>query len=209
MIIGTMFFGAVKKVEGQYIETKFIVIGIPIAPISSMLVLGSGVRSRQGYEIPLHSTSIIAGYTRIISAVACFTCLVVGWLVKENTALMWGLALLIPALYFNLVFGKATQEEIAERAKLGNAIGIYALPEWFEDKATVSRLMRNLAQEYSIQYNVEDWKQELDKPDLTNDQLKLLYALAAFNYQLTPTPQNDQLYARADELYVASGQIYY
>ncbi len=208
MTIGTMFFGAVKKVEGQYIETKFLVIGIPLVPITSMLVTGGGVRSRTGYEIEPHTESIIAGYTRVIFGVACFTCLLLGWLLKEDKTLLWGCALLIPALYFNLVYGKASQEEIAERSKMGHAIGLYVLPEWF-DRATQSRLCNHTTEQYAELYDVSDWKQEIDKPDLDNDQLKLLYAIAAFNYHVSPTTDNRRLLTVADQRYTDSGQVYF
>ena len=46
MIIGTMFHGRMKSLNDQWIETKYLIIGIPLIPLSSMFVTKSEGNSR-------------------------------------------------------------------------------------------------------------------------------------------------------------------
>src|SRR5205085_9614129 len=100
MIIGTMFLGKVKEINKQYVETKFFVFGIPIFPTGSMLVTASGFRSRQGLTIPLDTTSVIAGYARLLTFIAFLICLVMGYVESDKILELIGLAFGALCFYF-------------------------------------------------------------------------------------------------------------
>ncbi|WP_431199215.1 hypothetical protein ACRQ5D_05665 [Mucilaginibacter sp. P25] len=117
MLIGSLFLGKVHEVNGQWIETKFVVIGIPLFPTSSMLVTRSAWRSRNGFNIPLNHQSIIAGYARMFSVIIAFIAFIFFFSERDSTALLIGAIGLALWLYFYFVFGSADTAEAEERKK--------------------------------------------------------------------------------------------
>ncbi|TWV91500.1 hypothetical protein [Chitinophaga pinensis] len=80
MIFGTMFPGSVKHYKDQKIQTKFLLIGIPIAPVEgdSMLVTKVVPGGRQGIPLKLNTQSVVAGYTRVLTLVGAFMLIMLG-----------------------------------------------------------------------------------------------------------------------------------
>src|SRR4051812_48307842 len=114
MVIGTAFLGKVKEVNKQWVETKFFILGLPLFPLSSMLVTSSNFRSRQGMHIPLNSTSVIAGYGRLLTFLLGLILFVFGLSNPErdsiNTILaVIGAALLALWFFLYFKFGKASE----------------------------------------------------------------------------------------------------
>lgn len=200
MIIGTLFLGKVKEINNQWIETKFVVIGVPLFPTSSMLVLSSGHNSRQGITIPLNRTSVIAGYSRIFTFIGAVALLAVGLVEGMTSLLLPGLLLGIAWGFLFFKYGKSTPAETEERNLLGKAIGLYALPDWL-DFDTVMNNLKNLQFHYREKYNASDWKEDLQAPVVPAERKPVLYALALFNYMIDQSAESETLYTKARSVY--------
>jgi len=199
-IVGSMFLGKVKELNGQWIESKFVIIGIPLFPTSSMLVTNSSYNRRQGMSIPLHGTSIIAAYLRVFLALIAAG-LLIGGSVEDNSLLLFtGVLLAAVWAYCFFMFGKTKPAEAELRNKMGNAIGIYASPEWFDFDMTMQTL-KNAQYNWDIKYPNEDWKATLREHNVPSERYALLYTLALFNYRIDPSPDNEALYTKADRLF--------
>ena len=200
MIIGTMFLGKVKEINKQHIETKFFVFGIPIFPTSSMLVTESGYNRRQGMSIPLNTTSIVAGYARLLTFVAAIVFLFMGYGESSLTLQLIGVAFAGLWVYLYFWFGKPTPSEIEERSKLGNAIGFYAMPNWF-DFDTALNNYKNLQYHYKDKFQNSDWKEDLNGAHIDADKRPVLYAIALFNFMVDQSPENERLFNKANSIY--------
>ena len=130
MLIGSLFLGKVHEVNGQWIETKFVVIGIPLFPTSSMLVTRSAWRSRNGFNIPLNYQSIIAGFARMFSLIIAFIAFIFFFIERDSTASMIGGAGLLLWLYFYFVFGSADTAE-------ASGLGLNSTPSFVVNGRTV------------------------------------------------------------------------
>ena len=130
MYIGTIFIGSVKKFKKQQIQTKFLLLGLPIAPSSneSLLVTQTGFGRRNGYPIKLHRQSVVAAYTRIPALVVALLLLF-----GANSFLMTGCGILMAALAVYLIFyyGRSSKAENEERELIGSFTGAYGKAAWF------------------------------------------------------------------------------
>lgn len=128
MRIGTMYFGRVEPIDRECVETKFLVIGLPLFPMESVYLLDEG--SRQGIVLPqIHGTSVLAGYLRLFLGMAAVGLGIWGFV--EGDAGPWVLAGLcvaawIPAMLF---LGKLSEKERAQRTVLKLLCGVGAPPE--------------------------------------------------------------------------------
>jgi hypothetical protein len=200
MIIGTMFLGKVKEINKQWIETKFFIVGVPLFPTSSILVTSAtSYNSRQGISIPLNATSVIAGYARLITFLAALGFFITGAADADTTMLLIGMAFAITWAYFYFNFGKPSTSEISERSKLGKAIGVYALPNWYDFDGAMNNL-NHLQFHYKGKFT-SDWKSDLSSGNVSQDKVPVLYALAVFNYMVDQSPANDDLLNKANKLY--------
>lgn len=204
IIFGTAFLGKVKTLNNQCIETKFFCFFVPLFPINSMLVTSSGWNNRQGIEIPLNSISVISVYARLVSFIVAIS----NWIFYysstsmyyQDTSLPWS-ALIFSALciYFCFFFGKSTKLENEQRNKMGKAIGIYAMPNWFYyDK--IKSMLDDLNIKYKILFE-SDWKSDLMKNEIPENKLPILYALAVFNLMFYDEPEDIVYYNRAYEIF--------
>lgn len=214
IFFGTGFFGKVKKQNNQWIETKFFYLMVPIYPINSMLVTNSRWRERQGMEIPLNKTSIKALYGRLISTIFA----IISWfnfyinysdsayyITSSNTIAershfpFFQIIFTALCIYFWFFYGKTKEEEFIQRDKVGRAIGLYAMPEWFyTDKAKA--ILDDLERSYQLDFN-SNWKEDLMSEDVPKNRLARLYGLALFNYLYFDDPENLPFYNRAYELF--------
>ena len=201
MLIGSLFLGKVHEVNGQWIETKFVVIGIPLFPTSSMLVTRSAWRSRNGFNIPLNYQSIIAGYARMFSVIMAFIAFILFFSERNTTALLIGATGLVLWLYFYFVFGSADTAEAEERKKMGDLTGLYIKPEWL-DRDDAYRIYERLENKYRTEFDDADWLGDLRQNEIAPAKLPLLYALSRFNYSLEATEVNKKLFEKADNLYL-------
>lgn len=201
MLIGSLFLGKVHEVNGQWIETKFVVIGIPLFPTSSMLVTRAAWRSRNGFNIPLNYQSIIAGYARMFSLIIAFIAFMLFFIERDSTASVIGGAGLLLWLYFYFVFGSADTAEAEERKKMGDLTGLYIKPEWL-DHDDAYKIYDRLEKKYRAEFDSANWLTDLQQNEIAPAKLPLLYALSRFNYSLGATECNKRLFEKADGLYL-------
>ncbi len=59
--IGTMLTGKVDQLDGEFIQTRFFAIGVPLVPMGSVFVMREG---RHTIRIPLNAKSVVWAYIR-------------------------------------------------------------------------------------------------------------------------------------------------
>lgn len=169
MLFGSVFLGKVKELDNQFIETKFLLIGIPLYPVSSIFVTHSDYNKRSGFDCIQFRQSIIAGYVRISSFLIGLGILLIGLLSllgadeepNEWYFVIIGIILLSIWAYSFFILGKPKEEEILRRKRLGNAIGVNALPEWLTNESVI-KMIKDI--EYKIFQITNDpkWKDNIE-----------------------------------------------
>lgn len=197
MYIGTIFTGSVKKFKKQQIQTKFLLLGLPIAPSSdeSLLVTKTGFGGRNGYPIKLHRQSVVAAYTRVPALVVTVFLLFVG-----NSFLMTGSGILMAALtiYLFFYYGRSSRAENEERELIGSFTGAYGMAAWFT---------RNMCGDFYdalravYEKNGRNWQADIKNDTVEN--IPLLYVIALFYAEYHPYEEPFELREKAATLYAA------
>jgi len=209
MSIGTVFIGGVKRFHKQQVQTKFLVLALPIAPIAgeSLLVMedaqsGSG---RQGYPIKLNTQSVVAGYTRIPLVIGgLFTPVMAFGL--ESIALGVLAAILVPlAIYMIFFFGKTTAAEEKERLVIGALTGAFAQASWFHEPQA-RQFYNNTLERYTGPNKNIDWKEELRSGKFRKESIIYLFALSLLNDAIEQSADSKALREKATALYNENGQ---
>jgi hypothetical protein len=208
IVFGTTFNGRIASHEGQRIETQFFsVMFVPIFPLKSMFVTEAGFRKRNGFEMDLQTKSVLATYARTVTtglaAFFIWNSFIEPYFSSADLFFNKIMALVFTglAVYFWVFFGKASAGQKAMRNKVASITGIYAEPHWIEFYRQME-LLKAFEIQYNQLYPGMDWKDVLTNGNPPAEQHKLLYGLALFNCMINDTPANDELYARADSLYV-------
>ncbi|PWK70009.1 hypothetical protein LX99_04662 [Mucilaginibacter oryzae] len=201
MLIGSLFLGRVHEVNGQWIETKFVVFGIPLFPTSSMLVTKSAWRSRNGFNISLNKQSIIAGYARMFSVLTAAVFFILFFAQRDTGALVPGFSFLALWAYFYFIFGSPGTAEAEDRKRMGDLTGLYILPEWLSPEDAY-RIYKRLEKKYLTEFDNADWLYDLQQNEIAPAKLPLLYTLSRFNYSLAATEANLKLFEKANRLYL-------
>jgi hypothetical protein len=204
MIFGTMFLGGVKKFKDQKIQTKFLLIGIPIAPIEgdSMLVTKAVPGGRQGIPLKLNMQSVVAGYTRVLTLVGAFMLTMLGLNNHVPAMTVSGVLLAGLAVYLYLFFGRSTEQENEIREMVGDLTGFYVVPEWLES-AMAYHLFNSLRAEYERGGRL--WQDDV-KSGVKLD-VKSIYVLALLYAVYDPCEENERLREKARELFEGGGKL--
>jgi hypothetical protein len=129
MKIGTIFAGEIDKINGECIVTKFLMIGLPIVPISSHYATSRQVNGLTGFEINLHPYSVLLGYLRYW----CFALTLAfgGWAYFERQPSIYMLAAICLILFLLSMFwwGRLSKIEILRRTLYKKYTDIYANPD--------------------------------------------------------------------------------
>ena len=210
VVFGTRFCGKVAVVNNQWVESKFFsIMFIPIFPVGSMFVTSSKFRSRNGFNIAVNAQSVKAVYGRILSLIfsAWFLYLAFnnsdryeGNPIKTGVYLLLGLLLAGLCVYFYLYYGKPSPDDVALRNRMGALTSYYAMPHWF-DYPQLRNMLGALELKYKQKYPDSDWKTDLQSDDIDRHKHMLLFGLALFNCMVYDLPENDELYAKADQLF--------
>jgi len=201
---GARHYGKVAKLNQQWVETKFYhLYFIPIFPIESTLIISSQSGIQEALTLPTHKKSVIATYCRV------FSLILTAWICYQlfgntnNLDLFFAIeAILVLAacMYFYLFYARSTTEEIEFRNKIGSATGLYVLPAWFDHQQAKDQLYK-FEYFYKDNYPGQDWKTDIFRQNLNTEQQALLFAIALFNCMTYDVPENEALFARADEQY--------
>jgi hypothetical protein len=207
---GTGFYGRIASHEGHWIESKFFhIMFVPIFPVGSMYVTDSEFRKRAGVDIPTQGKSVLATYLRLFSGMfAAFMLYDIfgdyGSVVFYEHSFLFRcvLALLSIVLwvYLCFFFGKASAADKQMRNKVQSVSGMYALPHWL-DYSFLRQMLEVYENRYAEKYPGRNWKKDVEIANLDTDQRRNIYAIALFNCMVNNLPENDELYAKADELY--------
>ena len=183
MRIGTMYFGRVEPLDRECIETKFLVIGVPLLPLESVYLLDEG--TRQGVVLPqIHGGSMLAGYLRLFLGFAFLGLGIWGFVTGDVAP--WVLAVLsfaawIPAMMF---LGKLSERERAQRAVLKLLCGMGAPPEILsgdvqdESVRILERVYAKLRAEKGDDAPAS-WRELLGRP-IPSDLRLIVWALARY-----------------------------
>jgi hypothetical protein len=213
IVFGTRFCGKIAQHNGHWIESKFFsIMFVPLFPVDSMFVTGASFRERQGFSIAVNKKSVFAVYGRILSmffagyflfsAYVYFAESYMDWIAGFATHLTLGLAFAALCVYFYFFFGKATDEDIVLRNKMGHLTGYYILPLF--DYGQLRNMLGSLELTYKQKYPDTNWKDDLKSGNIEPQQHMLFFGLALFNCMVYDIPENDELFAIADKLTISS-----
>lgn len=204
MIFGTMFLGGVKQFKEQKIQTKFLLIGIPIAPIEgdSMLVTKVVPGGRQGIPLKLNMQSVVAGYTRVLTLVGAFMLIMLG--LNNHVPVMTGLGVLLAglAVYLYFFFGRSTVQENEMREMVGDLTGFYVMPEWLE-----SAMAYHLFNSLRAAYETGGCLWQDDVRNGVRLDVRCTYVLALLYAVYDPCGESERLRERARELFEGGGKV--
>lgn len=129
MTIGEMHLGCVRKHGQQNIQTKFIVIGLPLMPTTSTLFTDV----ERGVDIPLFLPSVIAAYLRFYSFIAIIAAFIflgggnspsdrmIQYVVTTFVCVLW--------LYFLVGYGRLSRHGRVKASLLQAGCGLSLEPE--------------------------------------------------------------------------------
>lgn len=121
--IGTMLTGTIDRVGGEFIQTRFFALGVPLIPLGSFFVMRQGGR---GFRIPLNLKSVCWAYVRWLAFAGTVAA------AAESAVSNWSPALcvIMAALWALTTFftNAPGREMLAKRSVFKAATGLSALP---------------------------------------------------------------------------------
>jgi hypothetical protein len=179
MRIGTMFLGEVDQLENESIQTKFLVVGVPLVPTSSWYVLGSNGSSIRGFEIAIHGKSVAFGYLRVGLWIAALLCGVFAYVESRHDATSLTVTsgiLLLAAIAMTFFAGKLSSRELQRRGWLKAVTGVGAPP------SLLKSLDRDpIAERLLTRWNKERAGENWERAAETGVADPLLFAIAEYH----------------------------
>jgi hypothetical protein len=193
IIFGTYFGGKHKMLDGQGFESKFLLLMVPLIPTSTFFVIKSEWNKRNGFEVPVNGTSVGLGYLRFFSLILGIAAMGYHMITKDDydggkvpelmglPAYVVGLLLFLLWGYAYFVMGKPKPHEITERKRLGNVLGVNALPEWLPLELCIE-FSKKLKTELDTTCVDPNWMMTQQYHQLPQQDLLRMYAY--YRYQL-------------------------
>jgi hypothetical protein len=131
MRIGTMFLGKVDAIGHESVQTKFLIIGLPLVPLSSSYVLEERVNGVRGFEIPVHGKSVLFGYLRMYAWIGALLCGVFALIERHDPEGLWVWCGILGAVAAVTTFalGGLSKHEKLRRSLLLLTTGVGAPPD--------------------------------------------------------------------------------
>lgn len=190
MVFGVLSLGKTDALDGECIETRFIIVGLPLLPVGShYCTWQSGFRS-QGFPIRFQWKSVLFAYLRwwtaLVPLVALFDILLFGMDASMNATarvIHWVCALAAVGLWVLLCFFSSGPNALArkQRRVLGYSTGVRVWPE-VEKPETLEGFASRLDAEWRGR-GLPDWR---SAPEVQGDALLLLYARLRYAHVLEP-----------------------
>lgn len=185
MRIGTMFLGRVEALENESVQTKFFVLGVPMFPVASFYATSEHANGVTGFEIPVHGTSVLAGYLRFGSFAAGAIAGLFAWIEHRSYDPQHGLFALTAIctlvwIASMFLLGRLSETEKARRLRLRRATGLGAPPELLPVEVR-SEIETKLQRAWDRIGEGLDWKERLRSGRALADEAPLLYALAEYD----------------------------
>lgn len=194
MRIGSIFFGKIKKLNGQHIETKFFMLGIPLFPIKSLFVTKIGFEERDGIEIGLNTDSVLKGLFGPLSLLLAFLLIFLDKELDISNGKIIDFVFLIVGLFFLFIIGGTSDAEKEIRLLYQKAIGINALPEYFA-KDELDIFLKMLIQKANSNLQVgENWIKVIENKSYNDTQLPILFATMGYFTHKNNTESNMRLF---------------
>jgi hypothetical protein len=178
---GTQFIGKIDKINNESIQTKFIVLGMPLFPIGSFYCLEDPFPGSRLIRIQLNRKSVILAYLRWWISIPSITLIIIGWALEQYTYLFGG-ALGIAIFLVTLLFGRLSSDEKERRKILINVVGLGADPKILPQEMRQS-ILAKLEEKWG-QTNVislhENWKSVSSLSSMEIHLYPLIYCLALY-----------------------------
>jgi hypothetical protein len=185
---GMKWCGRVHGLGSEAIRTEFVFFGLPLVPTKSVYFLNEYGKERRGYDIPLHPSSVIAGYLRYWGFMGAVFAIALGSALGrvahyraheiEIHPLVEGIAIssLLTWVLALTVLGRTGRGEASRRAALQAEVGIGADPRWLgPDRARANlAALREKAANRSLPSKPGDLR------IVSDDAVRLAYALACY-----------------------------
>lgn len=200
MLIGTLMTGQIEHAGGQWVASKFILVGIPIAPTESALCMVGADRRVRGHPIPIYLKSVLIAYVRWASGLLFVifglvaACLAAEQRGTDRWICLIPTAILLTAYVISMtVLGRLSDREKRRRMLLGEITGFCADPRILSQKMTSEILdkLRQAAGNAGLNLSPEYWDTHI--PD--RSALGLVFVLARYEAQAG----SSQLWARIAE----------
>jgi hypothetical protein len=206
IIFGTYFGGKIRRLDDQWVESKYALLMVPLVPISSMFVTSSSFNERRGFNMPMDMRSVGHGYLRffllIVSMAALYACTSSDFNEEHPILLAIILILSVSALAWSHISCTADKSaDLIDRKKLGAILGINALPEWLEENKRKD-IAYNLENRIVAEFGHKDLNKLIAIPNFTQAQLALLFAY--LRYEVVVAYGNvalEQAYFAIDDRY--------
>jgi hypothetical protein len=185
MRVGTMFLGRVEALGGESIQTKFFVLGVPLVPLASYYATEERLNGVSGIEIPVHGTSVAAGYLRLLSGVAAALCGIFAWLRHRSYNPQYGMMTLAAVSFVVwvlavFVLGRLSARERVRRQILRAVTGLGAPPELLPAHMR-AMVGDRITAAWAEAGAGADWRKRLRENVASDDELRLLYVLAEYS----------------------------
>jgi hypothetical protein len=178
IIIGTYFGGKTKKLQNQWIETKYFLLMVPLFPISSIFVTESTFGRRKGVPVQYTGESTFHGYLRFFTLVFTILIFIFQNYASHDFTYSLPIVFMVTAgLYVWSTFEKSMDKskDVDERLKLGAIIGLNALPEWLE-KPAFTEMLEKIKAEVNQEFGSTDAIALARTPNATPKQTAYLFA---------------------------------
>lgn len=195
MIIGVKKFGKTNLLDGQYIKTIFIIVGIPLIPVNSIFY----INEIHQIDIGNNLKSILKTYCSWI-----FLLFTIVFIIGANFSNVFPLSSLLSILigvisavisfYFFFIFSKESPANENELRRLyQKAIGMNALPVYFSIKEA-ENFQKELIMTLKDKFHLKDWKGAIRNNEYTIEQLPLLFAISGFQNRINNSKINEENY---------------
>ncbi len=183
MRVGTMFLGRVEPLGHESIQTKFFILGVPIAPLESYYATSEQTNGVSGFPIPLHGMSVIAGYLRIGLFLVALLCGIFGYIEYSRWDPEYGLfgvAVVSTAAWLASMIwlGKLSPDEKLRRSLLQMIAGVGAPPDWLPIDVR-AKIRASLIKRWNELYPGTNWQTAL-KLGTATDALLLIFTIAEY-----------------------------
>lgn len=185
--IGTVSLGRVDAVDGEAVATKFLMVGMPIIPLSSHyfttpMGIGTVVFGGSSFAIRTNAKSVFAGYARMYIfwvAIVLLAFLYDNSELDRNEMMVVGPVWLLWFLSL-FVLGRVSSKEKLRRRLLRAATGVGVRAKWLLDPNRVLTVRRQLEQRWTSQTGTSDWRASLSHGARSGTEA-LLYSLCEYS----------------------------
>jgi hypothetical protein len=178
---GTELLGKVDKINNESIQTKFIILGMPLFPIGSFYCLEDPFPGSRLIRIQLNLKSVVLAYLRWWISVPSITLIIIGFAGEQY--IYWVIGTVGIAIFLvTFLFGRLSNDEKERRQLLISVVGLGADPKILPQKMRQS-ILAKLEEKWG-QSNVislhENWRSVYSLSSTETHLYPLIYCLALY-----------------------------